>query len=174
MPKAVTHEARLQDCEDAIERFIDEISGLGAKLGPVLIQTPPSLRFDGNLPQFLNLWRSRFMGETVWEPRHRTWFTPEAEAILSEYQVARAAADPALVPEAARPGGWRDLAYIRLHGSPQVYASAYGPERVAELAAPILSQANAWCIFDNTQFGAATRDALILHDQVAAATLGES
>ena len=36
----------------------------------------------------------------------------------TDLRVARVAADPAKVPAAAEPGGWRGLAYYRLHGSP--------------------------------------------------------
>jgi uncharacterized protein YecE (DUF72 family) len=45
--------------------------------------------------------------------------------------VARVAADPAVVPEAVRPGGWTGLVYYRLHGSPRIYYSAYAPEYLA-------------------------------------------
>ncbi|MCV4633615.1 DUF72 domain-containing protein, partial [Escherichia coli] len=59
------------------------------------------------------------------EPRHPSWFTPEAEALMQDARVARVAADPARVPEAALPGGWSGLVYARLHGSPRIYWSAY-------------------------------------------------
>jgi hypothetical protein len=46
MPKTITHEARLRDIDEPLQRFLGEIAGLGSKLGPVLIQLPPSLKFD--------------------------------------------------------------------------------------------------------------------------------
>src|SRR3954468_23310589 len=49
LPKAITHEARLVDITAAVDKFLDEISGLGPKLGPLLIQFPPSFAFDGTL-----------------------------------------------------------------------------------------------------------------------------
>ena len=49
--------------------------------------------------------------------------------------MARVAADPARVPEAAEPGGWRGLIYYRLHGSPKMYYSAYSEEYLDALAA---------------------------------------
>ncbi|MFC7737986.1 hypothetical protein ACFQX4_19610 [Roseomonas sp. GCM10028921] len=39
--------------------------------------------------------------------------------------MARIAAGPAVVPQAAQPGGWPDLLYIRLQGSPEIYYFAY-------------------------------------------------
>ena len=44
------------------------------------------------------------------------------------------AADPAVVPPAAEPGGWDGLVYYRLHGSPKVYYSAYPDEHLEDLA----------------------------------------
>jgi uncharacterized protein YecE (DUF72 family) len=98
------------------------------------------------------------------EPRHPTWFEPAADALLADWRVARVAADPARVPEAALPGGWGGLVYFRLHGSPVMYRSAYGPERLGAYADQLRAAGGrpAWCIFDNTASSAATADALAL------------
>ena len=53
MPKAITHERRLIDVTDLLNRFAEEISLLGPKLGPVLIQLPP--QFQQLPPQFQQL-----------------------------------------------------------------------------------------------------------------------
>ena len=49
--------------------------------------------------------------------------------------VGRGAADPAEVPEAAESGGWDGIVYYRLHGSPQMYYSAYDRAYLMSLAA---------------------------------------
>ena len=69
-----------------------------------------------------------------------------------------------MVPAAAEPGGWSGLRYWRLHGSPVIYRSAYGPERVADYAGRIRAggDGESWCMFDNTASSAATMDALDL------------
>src|ERR1700761_7871846 len=43
LPKHITHVCRLVDVERHIRQFVDETSGLGSKLGPILVQLPPSL-----------------------------------------------------------------------------------------------------------------------------------
>jgi len=109
--------------------------------------------------------REDYSGHVVCEPRHKTWFAPAAARPLNEFQIARVAADPALLPIAAQPGGWSGLVYYRLHGSPRIYYSAYGEEYVEALARTLVEMAHespAWCIFDNTADGAATLDALTL------------
>ena len=165
LPKVITHESRLAGAVPALERFLEETSGLGAKLGPILVQLPPSFAFDAALASsfFADL-RTRFNGDVVFEPRHESWFTQDVEEMLVQHRNARVAADPARVPQAAEPGGYGEIAYIRLHGSPRIYYSAYPTEFLERVAQTIADRAargtRTWCIFDNTALGAATADAL--------------
>ena len=46
LPKAITHERRLAGFEAPLDRFMAEVGGLGDKLGVLLVQMPPSLRFE--------------------------------------------------------------------------------------------------------------------------------
>lgn len=162
LPKAITHERRLAEAEAPLDRFLAEVAGLGTKLGPLLVQLPPSLAFaPGVAGPFLRALRARAAGPIACEPRHASWFAPAVEALLVELRIARVAADPAVVPAAARPGGWPGLAYLRLHGSPRMYYSDY-PEAVIAGALRALPDqgAEGWCIFDNTAAFAATGNAL--------------
>jgi uncharacterized protein YecE (DUF72 family) len=166
VPREITHRLRLAaESGEALDRFMGECGALGAKLGPLLLQLPPSLVFEEEREAaFFALLRARYAGSVVCEPRHASWFVPEAEEMLTRFRVARVAADPAVVAEAARPGGWPRLVYYRLHGSPRVYYSAYGEAALAAKAAKLVAaterSVEAWCIFDNTAAGAATGDAL--------------
>lgn len=169
LPKAITHEARLVDCEPMLARFADETAGLGDKRGPILVQLPPSFAFDGALAtQFFAQLGTIVGGPIAFEPRHSTWFEPDAEALLVAHRIARVAADPAQVPTAAHPGGWRGLAYFRLHGSPRIYWSRYGAALAEWLERARSATGEAWMILDNTAGGEATRDALALRDLAAA------
>jgi uncharacterized protein YecE (DUF72 family) len=167
LPRTITHERRLADCENLLAAFLDEAGGLGPKLASLLVQLPPSFAFDAALAGgFLRLLRSRFAGALAMEPRHASWFTPEAEALLRDAQVARVLADPVRHAPGAWPGGWPQRVYLRLHGAPRMYYSSYEPPLLRALAAR-LRQAEAdgaevWCIFDNTASGAAAGDALEL------------
>jgi uncharacterized protein YecE (DUF72 family) len=171
LPKAITHEARLVGASQGVERFLGETAGLGVKRGPILVQLPPSFAFDRTVadPFFTDL-RVRYEGDVVFEPRHESWFTSEGESLLREHRIARAAADPACVPAAAEPGGYDQLLYLRLHGSPRVYYSAYPPETLESVARFIEDNAvrgiSAWCIFDNTALGAAASDALTVQSHL--------
>jgi uncharacterized protein YecE (DUF72 family) len=165
MSRQITHDSRLADLS-AIGFFLPNVMTLNEKLGPLLMQLPPSLTFDiAKVSTFLSALRDRFAGDIVCEARHSSWFTPEADRLLVDFRVARVAADPAPVPQAAEPGGWSGLIYYRLHGWPQMYYSAYDSQFIETMAARLAGQtgeAPVWCIFDNTAWGEATGNALAL------------
>jgi uncharacterized protein YecE (DUF72 family) len=165
-PKSISHEARLNCGPELLLPFLDQINCLGDKLGPVLVQLPPSLEFDPTVAtKFLSLLRANFCGDIVCEPRHKTWFADRTTKVLKDFRVVRVAADPACVPAAAFPGGDASLAYFRLHGSPRLYYSSYADEFLDRLAAQLTGLAErmpVWCIFDNTALGFAMQNALEL------------
>jgi len=169
LPREITHDRRLVQVAEPVDRFLGEVRALGTALGPLLVQLPPSLRYDQAVAErFLGGFRERFDGLLACEPRHASWFSDAAEAMLAKHLVARVAADPAVVPRAAQPGGWPGLLYLRLHGSPEIYHSAYSPDEVGATArrlraAPAEAESR-WCIYDNTALGEATGQALdLLH-----------
>ncbi|WP_333572852.1 DUF72 domain-containing protein [Sphingomonas sp.] len=174
IPKAISHDRRLADADALLAPFLDEVGGLGGKLAILLLQLPPSFAFDAEvLSAFIDTLSARTAISVACEPRHASWFTAEADVLLASRGVARVAADPARVPEAASPGGWRGLSYWRLHGSPVLYRSAYGEARLREIAAAIAADTapdrTVWCMFDNTASSAAMGDALQLSHLLSAA-----
>jgi len=175
VPRQITHERRLADAVEPLEQFLAECGALGQKLGLLLVQLPPSLAFNADVaPAFFAVLRERFGGSVVCEPRHPTWFTPDAEHLLAGHRIARVAADPASTPQAAQPGGWPGLVYYRLHGSPRVYYSDYSNDSLAALAQGLrAASAPAWCIFDNTALFHATANALRLVERLTAAARTE-
>jgi uncharacterized protein YecE (DUF72 family) len=167
LPKAITHERRLADCAQPLREFLDQSAGLGDRLAVLLVQLPPSLHFDPAVAaDFFALLREHHPGHIAVEPRHASWFTAEADALLRRARAARVLADPVRHDAGRWPGGWPGLVYLRLHGSPRMYYSAYEAPVLQALAARLrlasLEAEEAWCIFDNTAAGAATADALLL------------
>ena len=163
VPKSITHDARLRGAGKALEEFMIQVGGLGEKLGCLLVQLPPSLDFDARTAgSFFRLLRAKTEVPVACEPRHAGWFGRKAQELFLKYRIARVAADPAKIPEAAQPGGWPGLAYHRLHGSPKIYYSDYSPaylDALADHLASVKEGTAVWCIFDNTTLGAATRNA---------------
>lgn len=166
-PKTITHESSLACSSEQLQNFLAEAQILAGRLGPILFQLPPKSAFNPPVAEaFLSLFRECYPGLAVFEPRHPSWFTTEADDLLLRFQIARVATDPAPTPEAAIPAGWENLIYYRFHGSPRMYYSQYTESFLHSAARTIARQqktAEVWCIFDNTASGAALGDAQTLN-----------
>jgi uncharacterized protein YecE (DUF72 family) len=166
VPKHVTHECRLVNAEQALDQFVHEVSGLGEKLGLLLVQLPPSLSCRlSQVRSFFRFLRRLVSAPIACEARHMSWFTAEIEEALTQEQVVRVIADPPIVADRS-PSLSLGTAYFRLHGSPQMYYSAYTSEQLERTASRLSELAEKgvvpWCIFDNTAAGAAVGNALEL------------
>lgn len=172
LPKTITHERQLVDAMPPFDAFLAQVAGLGDRLGCLLVQLAPRLVFDASVVQrFLVDVRRRHPGRIALEPRHATWFTPEADALLADLRVGRVLADPVLHDGAAAPGGWPGLVYVRMHGTPRVYWSAYDDALLARVAQCLRQARDAgaecWCVLDNTAGGAEVGNALTLQQLAA-------
>jgi uncharacterized protein YecE (DUF72 family) len=170
-PRQVTHELRLRAARPQIEQFVAEVGGLEEKLGAVLVQLPPSLKFESGLAdEFFCELRTHVTCPVTCEPRHASWFTGAADRLLQQHRISRVAADPSAVPAAAVPGGHSECAYFRWHGSPQMYYSSYAEDALVKLAdearAATATAKAVWCIFDNTAAGEAVENALTLQERI--------
>lgn len=168
LPRTITHDRHLKAIAAELKTFLAECTGLGPRLGGVLVQLPPSLAFNSRVAKaFFERLRGQ-LGTGVGiacEPRHASWFAPAPETLWRAYDVNRVGADPTLVADAALPGTVGKWRYWRLHGSPQMYYSRYAPETLADLADNIVgaaAKATPWVIFDNTAAGHAVGNALAL------------
>jgi uncharacterized protein YecE (DUF72 family) len=164
VPKLITHTHKLVDVAQLVDDFVAHAGVLGDKLAILLVQLPPKLEFEQATAQtFFEQLADRSDAAIACEPRHPSWFTPAADAMLQQLRVARVAADPAICDAASVPGGWAGLAYWRLHGSPVVYRSSYR-DRIADYASRLQAgpAPEVWCIFDNTASSAGAGDALAM------------
>jgi len=148
----ITHRLRLRGIDTALANFLASgLFELGEKLGPILWQFPPSMRFDaGRFEHFLGLLphdtdaAARLAGQHdahmngrvaldggprrplrhAVEIRHESFACPSFVDMLRAHGVALVTADTA--------GRWplledatADFAYLRLHGDKALYASGY-------------------------------------------------
>jgi uncharacterized protein YecE (DUF72 family) len=170
VPRTITHEAGLRCEQHDLMAFLEQVSFLSQKLGLLLVQLPPSNIFDLVIAKrFFTLLREAHPGDVALEARHQTWFASNVDDLLSEFRIAGVAADPACVPAAGTPAGFKEVVYFRLHGSPRRYYSSYPPDFLKTLAsrmADLSKQARVWCIFDNTAAGFAMSNALQLRQEI--------
>jgi uncharacterized protein YecE (DUF72 family) len=166
MPRSITHYLRLKNAGSELLQFLDAVHHLRHKLGCLLVQLPPSLQFGySTANDFFGELRALVTIDIVCEPRHASWAAPEADAVFDRFGIARVAADPPAIlvpPENA----CAKTVYVRLHGAPIMYHSAYSDDRLAQLAIELTRHIElgrrVWCILDNTASGAALPNALFL------------
>jgi len=85
----ITHIQRLRGSESTLKRFLEVASVLheGDHLGPILVQLPPSFKFDKPLLEdFLALRQPAFL--FAFEVRHASWYTDETYAVLRKHETA--------------------------------------------------------------------------------------
>lgn len=114
-PKKITHELKLRDAMAQLERFYKSISELREKLGPLLIQLPPSFNYKKDheaLEQFLGQIDKKY--KHAIELRNRSWFKPEVYKTLDEHNVALAWSENQYA--STPPETTSDIAYVRMVG----------------------------------------------------------
>ena len=97
VPKAISHEGKLMDNVERAREFINIMSQLDTRLGPMFLQLPPrySPKLLSDLQAFLALWPREV--RLAVEVRHLDWFdSPHDESLnelLSEHNMARVTID---------------------------------------------------------------------------------
>jgi uncharacterized protein YecE (DUF72 family) len=152
----LTHVKRLQEPGEPVARLMTAARGLGDRLGPVLLQLPPTLQAD---PELLKACLQEFPSDVrvAVEPRHESWWTDDVRSALESHGAALCWADRdgrAITPL------WRtaDWGYLRLHHGRTGWS--YGRtslrtwhDRVTE------AFDDAYVYFNNDPGGAAVRNA---------------
>jgi uncharacterized protein YecE (DUF72 family) len=124
----LTHVRRLREPREPVKRMLDHASGLGPKLGPVLLQLPPNLRVDvGRLAETLERFPAR--QRVAVEPRHDSWFTDEVYQLLARHDAALCLIDRVgRLGPVERTAGW---AFLRLHEGTASPRPCYGDRALA-------------------------------------------
>ncbi|MEU0845043.1 DUF72 domain-containing protein [Streptomyces sp. NPDC005962] len=159
----LTHIKRLRDPEEPVARLMSHADGLGDRLGPVLLQLPPTLRAD---PGLLDTALDCFPAGTrvAVEPRHDSWWTAEIRTLLADHGAALCWADAGSRPATPlwRTAGW---GYVRFHGGRAEPAPRYGRRALATWARRVHDtwpgEADVYAYFNNDTGGAAVHDAAV-------------
>ncbi|MDX6744094.1 DUF72 domain-containing protein [Actinocorallia sp. A-T 12471] len=168
----LTHMKRLRDPAEPVRRLMDAAEGLGAVLGPVLLQLPPTMRGDPDrLDGCLRAFPRRV--RVAVEPRHPSWWTDDVRRVLEARGAALTWADRLGRPQSPL---WRtaDWAYLRFHEGAAEPRPHYG-DRALRTWLDRLREGGpfqrAYVYFNNDQGGAAVRDAERFRDLARAAGL---
>lgn len=172
----ITHLKRLKEPESSTAKFLENISGLGEKLGPVLVQLPPSMPFDAvRLRNFLDVITNVKIIPNLrlaLEVRNSSWLNEHAFWILRQKNVALCFADwPGLKVDSPVTA---DFVYLRRHGPDEAYSSDYSIEMLQHDARKISAWNNhgldVYVYFNNDIGGYAVKNALQLQGLLASAS----
>jgi uncharacterized protein YecE (DUF72 family) len=168
----ITHNKKLKDPAEPLERFFEVMDRLGAKMAVVLWQLPPSWGFNAErLDAFLKAFRARERDRRVcFEFRNPQWYALDSLAILRRWNAGFCVYD--LAGHTSPIELTADFAYVRLHGNAGKYAGEYGGRGLRPWAQRIRGWldrgVDCFAYFDNDQAAAAPRDAVLLRRQVEA------
>jgi uncharacterized protein YecE (DUF72 family) len=113
-PRTVTHDRRLVDAQEDFNEFLDVMSGLGTKLGAILIQLPPDFTTAERpeLEAFVRRLPADFRFAV--EFRHRSWLTDDTYDFLRLHHVAWTMIDLVYMPRQIECTA--DFTYVRWLG----------------------------------------------------------
>src|ERR1700720_61763 len=129
VPRTITHEKVLVDCNKEFEEFIGAANVLGEKLGPIVFQFPNfskdsfsnPIQFFSRLKAFMKKLPRIDPYKFAVEIRNKWWLTPRFADLLRETKVALVLQDHSFMPSAERVFSTidpitTDFVYIRLLG----------------------------------------------------------
>jgi uncharacterized protein YecE (DUF72 family) len=157
----LTHIKRLRDPAEPVARFLDRATGLGAKLGPVLLQLPPTLVAEASTLDDV-LRRFPASVKVAVEPRHPSWWAAPIRSTLERHGAALCWADRHSRPVTAL---WRTagFCYLRMHEGRAEPRPHYGTQALASwldrIAAEFDVDSPVYVYFNNDPGGAAITDA---------------
>jgi uncharacterized protein YecE (DUF72 family) len=163
MNKHITHTLRLKNAREKVQEFISVAeAGFGDKLGCILYQLPPSFKYSEENLQYLLESIPRGSRNVV-EFRHVSWWNEELPQVLTEHELTFCNISYPGLPEDRLQTS--DRYYIRMHGVPDLFKSAYSPEELQKLAEELPADADqTYVYFNNTMFEAGFSNALSLQE----------
>ncbi len=171
LSRFITHQKRLKDSGEALERYFDIFDGMGSRLGPVLIQCPPRLAYDKSMISgFFDLLEENYSSyRFAIEIRHKSWIRDDFLDLLRKHKIAFVIADSGRrfpYHEAVT----SDFVYLRFHGRETLYASDYTDPDLMRAAQKIVNWLGTgrevWVFFNNDFGGFAVKNALKIREMV--------
>ncbi|HUC80622.1 MAG TPA: DUF72 domain-containing protein [Flavisolibacter sp.] len=162
VPRIITHYQKFIDTESLLEDFyFIAREGLKEKLGPILFQCPPGMKYDEELLQRI-IQQMSVLHQNVIEFRHISWWRKEVFDALQKAQITFCGVSyPGLISDAIAD---LPLAYYRFHGVPKLYYSKYTDEFIGRVAKHLANSVTkeAYVYFNNTASAAALDNAKFL------------
>ncbi len=164
----ITHNRKLNDPKETVEKFTRVIDRLDRRLGPILFQLPPGWKLNlERFEAFLSALPTRH--RYVFEFRNPTWNVPEVYEALRRHNAVSCIYELAGFQSPLEVTA--DFAYVRLHGpGEKKYQGKYSSSELRTWANRIEQWKkrlmHIYVYFDNDQAGFAPKNALELKRMV--------
>jgi uncharacterized protein YecE (DUF72 family) len=157
--QGITHEKTLVGCAREAEAFVPTITDLGDRMGPLLLQLPPSFTVEGMnvLEDFLDVLPES--PRCAIEVRHRSWLGSDLATMLRERGVALTLIDYPRMPRME--GATADFSYVRLLGNRREFPAGHTHPKKgrdddlrwwAELAGRFLEDGKSVFVYANNRY----------------------
>jgi uncharacterized protein YecE (DUF72 family) len=176
MSRFITHILRLELAKKPVTNFLKNAAELGDKMGPVLIQLPPSFKL--NIPKLQKFFEVLQLAQKATtqknirfalEVRHTSWYAPEKQKelmeLLKKYRIALVFGHSSKYPYPENEPVSADFIYLRFHGPKEFAGSLYGTklkEWVPKIKKWSRDGIDVYAYFNNDQQAYAIRDVVAL------------
>lgn len=162
----ITHMKKLKDAGPAFDRFLNNVVGLGNKLGPVLFQLPPTWNLNlERLESFLKVLHKDL--RYAFEFRNETWYVDAVYKLLGKYNCSFCIYE--LNGHLSPSEITADFVYVRLHGPGGKYQGSYNNTVLTEWAERIdgwsKNGKDVYLYFDNDDSAYAVANALTIKEK---------
>ncbi len=164
----ITHMKKLKEPETSTKRFLENASGLGNKLGPILFQLPPFWNLDlARLEDFLTYLQRQTVVKpfhVAFEIRNVSWQQEQLFELFQLHNISLCLSDwPELEIDSPLTA---DFVYLRRHGPTYLYSSDYSEEQIEKdahnIKAWVTEGKDVFVYYNNDAFGFAIKNALQL------------
>jgi len=164
LSRYITHMKKLKEHEEPLARFFEVFAPMQPRMGPVLVQLPPSLKWDYDRAEhFYGVLKKLYAQyEFVLEVRHTSWLENDSLNLMAKYDIGLVISQSANVFPYSEMVTAKNV-YLRFHGPAALYASPYSDADLDYFAGKMQGWLNeghvVWAFFNNDIHGFAFQDA---------------
>jgi len=170
----ITHMKKLKEVEEPLQKFFSVFDLIHERLGPILIQLPPSAGFIKEKTEaFFDILKNQYSSyEFALEARNTSWFEKESLSLLEKNNIALVISQSGKVFPYFEAVTSQNI-YLRFHGPKELFSSKYSKSMLQKYADKCLDWMkqghNIYAFFNNDNGGYAVEDAAVFNDMLVKA-----
>jgi uncharacterized protein YecE (DUF72 family) len=164
----ITHMKKLKDVEKPLEKFFSVFDLIHHRLGPILVQLPPSVAFIREKTEFFfDILKTQYSNyEFVLEARNESWFAKESLELLEKNNIALVISQSGNIFPYFEAMTSNNV-YLRFHGPKELFSSKYSNAMLQKYAEKCIGWMRegkiVYAFFNNDNGGYAVEDAAVFN-----------